>query len=204
MLKIGKYLISQNVNGPGKRFVIWFQGCTIQCKGCFNSKFWDVNGGEFMEVEKIFGLILNAHKNEKIEGVTFTGGEPLDQAKNIIPLARKIKSINLTIVCYTGYLFGEIINGIVPFGYELLKYVDILIDGKFIEEEKAPLLWRGSRNQKVYFLSNIYKYFEEIVDEEGKNEIEILIGDEIITSTGIIDLVFWEKLKQELKNRSKK
>jgi len=204
MLKIGKYLISQNVNGPGKRFVIWFQGCTIQCKGCFNSKFWDVNGGEFMEVEKIFGLILNAHKNEKIEGVTFTGGEPLDQAKNIIHLARKIKSINLTIVCYTGYLFGEIINGIVPFGYELLKYVDILIDGKFIEEEKAPLLWRGSRNQKVYFLSNIYKYFEEIVDEEGKKEIEILIGDEIITSTGIIDLVFWEKLKQELKNRSKK
>jgi len=204
MLKIGKYLISQNVNGPGKRFVIWFQGCTIQCKGCFNSKFWDVNGGEFMEVEKIFGLILNAHKNEKIEGVTFTGGEPLDQAKNIIPLARKIKSINLTIVCYTGYLFGEIINGIEPFGYELLKYVDILIDGKFIEEEKAPLLWRGSRNQKVYFLSNKYKYFEEIVNEEGKKEIEILIGDDIITSTGIIDLVFWEKLKQELKNRNKK
>lgn len=204
MLKIGKYLISQNVNGPGKRFVIWFQGCTIRCKGCFNSEFWDKNGGEFMEVDKLFSLILDAHINEKIEGVTFTGGEPFAQSKNIIPLAREIKSNNLTIVCYTGYLYGEILNGLVPFGNDLLKYIDILIDGKFIEEEKAHLVWRGSRNQKVYFLSNRYKHFEEIADEEGKKEIEILIGNKRLTSTGMIDLEVWKRLKQELKNRSTK
>jgi len=204
MFRIGKYLISHYVNGPGKRFVIWFQGCPFRCKGCFNPEFWDENGGECMDVKDMIHLILNADAVEKLDGVTFTGGEPFMQAKNILPLAREIKSNGLSIVSYTGYLLQDILNGNVPYGNELIKYIDILIDGKFIEEEKAPLIWRGSRNQKVYFLTDRYKYLEKFVNIEGEKEMEILVGEDKITTTGMIDLELWERLKMELKNGGKR
>jgi len=195
MLKIGKFLISTDVNGPGRRFVIWFQGCPFHCQGCFNPEFWDEGKGVLMSKEEIMSQI---ELNPGIEGVTFTGGEPLMQAKNILPLAEAIKSKGLTIVCYTGYLFQDILRGKVPYANELLNFVDILIDGQYNEGEKAALLWRGSRNQKVYFLTPRYKHLEPLALKEGSKGIELQIGKEGLSIIGIFDMNLWERLKKEV------
>ncbi len=203
MVKIGKYLISEKVNGPGKRFVLWFQGCRFHCKGCFNPEFWDEEKGKLINTQNLIDLIFTEYSIEKIEGVTFTGGEPFIQAKNILPLAEGIRSKGLSIVCYTGFTIQEILNGDVPYGKDLLNYVDILIDGKFIEEKKSPLIWRGSQNQKVYFLTDRYKHLEKFVNTDGEKEMEILIGSENIISTGTIDMKIWERLMDEIKKGEK-
>jgi len=195
MLRIGRCLVSQGVNGPGKRFVIWFQGCPFRCEGCFNPEFWSEDGGILVNTDDLITQIISTHS---IEGVTFTGGEPLLQAKEILSLAKFIKSKDLTIVCYTGYLFQEILQGQVPYAKDLIEYVDILIDGRYIESEKASLVWRGSRNQKVHFLTQRYKHLEPLVLIEGKREIELQIGKEAVNITGIFDLGLWERIKREL------
>jgi anaerobic ribonucleoside-triphosphate reductase activating protein len=199
MLRIGKILTSEGVNGPGKRLVIWFQGCPFRCRGCFNPEFWDEEGGQLFGVVELANIILNT---QDIEGVTFTGGEPLIQAKEILPLAQIIKSKGLSIVCYTGYLMEDILHGRVPYGKELLKFIDILIDGLYIEEERAALLWRGSRNQRVFFLTDRYKEFEPLASKEGITEAEFKIGEEGVFLTGIFDMEFWKKIKERInKNR---
>lgn len=197
-LRIGKFVVSTNVNGPGRRFVIWFQGCPFRCQGCFNPEFWDENGGRLMDISEI---ITQIELSYNIEGVTFTGGEPFLQTKLILPLAEAIKSKDLTIVCYTGYLLQDILVGKVTYGKELLKWIDILIDGQYVEKEKAALLWRGSRNQKVYFLTNRYKHFEPLVIKEGTQEVEIQIGENTIVMTGILNMDIWERLKKEVKKK---
>lgn len=109
-----------------------------------------------MRIEEIAEQI---NSTPEIEGVTFTGGEPLLQARDILPLAMWIKSKGLSIVCYTGYLFQEIVDGEIPYAEKLLRWLDILIDGTFQEEDKGALLWRGSCNQTVHFLTEVENFW---------------------------------------------
>lgn len=141
-------IIPQDViNGEGVRVVLFVSGCSHKCKGCQNEETWDENAGKpFTENEekKIFELL----NNDFISGITFTGGDPLYE-KNVKPctsLAKKIKSVypNKDIWLYTGYCY-EVIQD-----WEILNFVDVLIDGPFIEDQKEyNLKWRGSKNQRV-------------------------------------------------------
>jgi len=194
-IRVGKFMVSTDVNGPGRRFVIWFQGCPFRCRGCFNPEFWDTEGGTLISIEEIMNQ-LNSVK--EIEGVTFTGGEPLLQTEALLPLAECIKLQGLSIVCYTGYLLDDIYKGKVPYAMELLMLVDILIDGQFVEEERSPLIWRGSKNQKVYFLTDKYKYLEQLVSKEGNREVELQIGKNGLTITGFFEIPIWERLKERI------
>lgn len=198
-LKIAKFMVSTDVNGPGRRFVIWLQGCHLRCKGCINPEFWSEDSGTLMHIDDIMAEINNLDLS--IEGITFTGGEPLLQAEALLPLAQRVKSQGLSILCYTGYLLEEILDNKIPYAKELLRFVDILIDGPYIEKEKAPLLWRGSRNQKVYFLTDRYKYLEPLIAKEGQREVELQIGREGLTITGFFEKEMWEKLIHILKER---
>jgi anaerobic ribonucleoside-triphosphate reductase activating protein len=194
-LRIGKLLVSTDVNGPGRRFVIWLQGCHFHCQGCFNPEFWDEEGGRYMDVGEI---ITQINSKQEIEGITFTGGEPLQQAGGLLSLAELIKSQGLSIVCYTGYLLQDILDNRIPYAKELLKWIDILIDGKYKEEEKASLPWRGSRNQKVYFLTDRYKDLEPLTSIEGTREVELNVGNDSLVMTGIFDLEIWDRLQKRL------
>lgn len=195
LLRINKFLISTGVNGPGRRFVIWFQGCSIRCSGCINPDLWDEKGGLIMDVNEVLSRIKMA---EEIEGVTFTGGEPLMQSEALLELCKKIKKMGLSILCYSGYTYEEIINDKVAGGKELIRYFDILIDGPYNEEEKASLIWRGSKNQRVYFLTERYRHLEPFVLQEGKREVEMLIGSDDLFITGFFDLELWERMKKKL------
>jgi len=195
-LRIGRFLISSNVNGPGRRFVIWFQGCPIRCRGCINPEFHDEDGGYAVETDHLVDIIRDL--GDEIEGVTFTGGEPLIQAVELVKLAASVRSMGLTVVCFTGYEMDEILKGNIEGGLELLEFLDVLIDGPYVEEKSAPLLWRGSTNQRVHFLTERYAEFKERVHEGSKMEAEIKISGDCVCMTGTFDVEFWEELRRRL------
>lgn len=137
------------VDGPGIRFVIFTQGCPHQCRECHNPQTWDYEGGEIWSTENILKEI---RKVRGIKGVTFSGGEPFEQAEALIALGKEIKKMGLDIVTYTGYIFEELLAlGQIKTVYEeLLGLTDILIDGPYIHEYRdLDLPFRGSTNQRI-------------------------------------------------------
>lgn len=140
------------LNGDGLRVSIFVCGCTHYCKGCFNKKLWDFLAGEEFNnshMEKILGTFNN--KDIPYHGLSILGGEPFEDVNldSLINLCTEIKSTytDKTIWVWTGYLFEDLINNN---KLKLLKYVDVLIDGKFIIEQKdLNLKYRGSKNQRV-------------------------------------------------------
>lgn len=137
-------------NGPGIRTTLFVSGCTHNCEGCFNKEQQDFNyGNEFTkETENEF---IEYTKSRQIKGVNILGGEPMQQIKDdsLLNLLKRIKiETNKPIWLWSGYKFEEII--IEPKMLELLKQVDVLIDGKFeIEKRDLMLKYRGSENQRV-------------------------------------------------------
>ena len=137
-------------NGPGIRTTLFVSGCTHNCEGCFNKEQQDFNyGNEFTkETENEF---IEYTKSRQIKGVNILGGEPMQQTKDdsLLNLLKRIKiETNNPIWLWSGYKFEEII--IEPKMLELLKQVDVLIDGKFeIEKRDLMLKYRGSENQRV-------------------------------------------------------
>lgn len=135
-------------NGPGIRKVIFAQGCRHKCEGCFNPETHDFNGGYECDIDKIIQRINNDYM---IDGVTFSGGDPFEQALEFAEIAKNINN-NLNIWCYTGYTIDYIKEHINEHeGWlDLLENVDVLVDGKF-EKEKMDrnLKYRGSKNQSI-------------------------------------------------------
>lgn len=144
-------------NGPGIRVSLFVSGCTHRCPGCFNEKAWDFNYGKLFTQDTI-DYIIDTLKFDAYKGITFLGGEPLERSnqKGLLPLARKIKELypQKTIWCFTGYEFERDIMGKMynewPETKELLSYIDVLVDGPFIESLKnLNLVFRGSENQRL-------------------------------------------------------
>lgn len=145
MLRISGTVNDSIVDGKGIRFVIFTQGCPHHCPGCHNPQTHDFSGGHDCDINKIFEKI---EANPLLDGVTFSGGEPFCQAKELLPLAKKIKNTPLNIWAYSGYTFDELL--LIPEAAELLNYIDVLVDGKFIQEQKTlDVPFRGSYNQRV-------------------------------------------------------
>ena len=143
-------------NGPGVRTSLFVSGCTHRCKGCFNSEAWDFDYGQpFTEQaeEEIFSALAPDH----IEGFSLLGGEPFEPENQeaLLPFLKRLKEKfpKKTIWCYSGYLFEDIIAGKVGerlTASSMISLIDILVDGKFIEEQKdLHLRFRGSANQRI-------------------------------------------------------
>lgn len=144
-------------DGPGVRISLFVSGCRHHCKGCFNAETWNFNYGQpyTEEVEK---ELLELLKPDFIQGFTLLGGEPFEP-ENQVELVKLLKKIRETypkkdIWCYSGYLVDE---DMIPGGKiytevteEMLSYIDVLVDGEFVEAEKdITLVFRGSRNQRI-------------------------------------------------------
>lgn len=137
------------VDGPGIRFTVFCQGCPHHCKGCHNPKTHDFEGGSDCSVEK---LLTEIDKNPLLSGVTFSGGEPFCQPEGFSALAKEVKKRGLDIVVFSGYTYEELseMEKTQPAVSELLEYTDLLIDGRYVEEERdLTLSFRGSRNQRI-------------------------------------------------------
>jgi anaerobic ribonucleoside-triphosphate reductase activating protein len=175
-INIHAIIPTTTVNGPGQRFGIWVQGCHHHCKGCFNPETHNPEDGTLISIENLYQQIT---EHTTIEGISVSGGEPFEQAPALTKLLQMIHhNTNLTCLVYTGYTFEEITSQ-KEFS-ELLPYIDILIAGPFIEEQKIhqPLL--SSSNQTMHLLNNRYN-LEDIHTED----VEIIIADDgTITITG--------------------
>lgn len=147
-LKVAGFLDNTMVNGQGLRSALFLSGCNHNCEGCHNKAMQDFNYGDYVEIEQILERInFNV---PLINGVTFSGGEPFEQAKELSILAEKIKNCNLNIWCYTGYTLEQILESEDKDKLRLLEHIDVLVDGKFEKElMKGALKYTGSRNQRI-------------------------------------------------------
>ena len=134
------------VDGPGFRLSVYCAGCSHRCKGCHNPQSWDMANGKEMDVEEILQAVKDSPWN-----VTFSGGDPFFQAEGFAELARRIKAeTSKTIWCYTGYTLEALKQENDPWKMELLKNIDVLVDGPFIQELRdEQLRFRGSSNQRI-------------------------------------------------------
>lgn len=131
------------VDGPGLRTAIYFAGCRHRCPGCHNPQSWSEEAGREMEIDDILAVV-----DENGFDVTFSGGDPMSQAEELYKLARRIKESGRNIWCYTGYLYEDVMAH--EFMRRVLDYVDVLVDGPFVEARKdRSVLFRGSSNQRL-------------------------------------------------------
>jgi len=194
-LNIGAIQEHSIVNGPGERFVIWLQGCSMRCPGCANPEFQPRKRGLIIPVEQMAGRIL---ATRGIDGVTYSGGEPTLQARPLAILSRRLRQAGLGIVCYTGYTLEELRQRNNPWLKRLLSQVDVVIAGPFIHEQATNLLWRGSRNQQVHFLTDRYREWVAQVDQET-SQVELLVSSGSFTITGFWPTGFVESLINKLR-----
>ena len=155
------------VDGPGLRVVIWAQGCIHNCYKCHNPQTHNLNSGIISDTDYIIEKITNLRLQR---GITLSGGEPFLQPRALSLVAKEAKEHDLDVWCYTGFRFERLINRDNPSYIEninLLKYIDVLVDGKFIFEEKSIYLkFRGSRNQRIIDVQRSLKDKVVVLKEE--------------------------------------
>ena len=142
------------VDGPGIRMVLFAQGCKHQCNGCHNPETHSFSGGTLYSIEWILAQV---RKNPLLDGITFSGGEPFEQAEVFAKLAYKAKQLGLNIMTYTGYTLENLReDSSTNTGWiELLNGTDMLVDGRFELKKRNMLLkFRGSENQRIIDVKN--------------------------------------------------
>ena len=179
-LNIMGYVDESEVNGPGSRAVVWLQGCSRECDGCFNPQSWSFEINQLISVNELTEKIL---ANSNNTGVTFSGGEPFWQASALTQVAIKVKKAGLNVMSFTGFTLEQLQSEKAPASsQELLEQLDILIDGAFVESLAIndPQSLVSSANQKVHIFN---PDFQDQLDW-ASDQIEIHIlkdGSRIIT-----------------------
>ncbi len=146
-LRIAGVVGDSIVDGPGLRLTVFTQGCPHRCPGCHNPQTHDFAGGYDAEVEELFEQY---RENPLLRGVTLSGGEPFCQPEPLAELARLVHGAGGDVFCYTGYTYEQLLDLDDPAVAALLREVDVLIDGPYLEAQRdLTLLFRGSANQRL-------------------------------------------------------
>jgi anaerobic ribonucleoside-triphosphate reductase activating protein len=172
MLRVATLVESTEAEGPGHRFALWVQGCSIRCAGCCNPEMFDPRRGEAWSIARILERVPH-----DVEGITLLGGEPFDQATAAAELARAARARGLTVMVFSGYTLAELRGR--AGAQDLLASIDLLVDGRYERDQPEPpppqgRRWIGSSNQTMHFLSDAYAPDDPRMREP--NTIEIRIG----------------------------
>jgi anaerobic ribonucleoside-triphosphate reductase activating protein len=165
-------------NGPGVRCVVWLQGCTLGCAGCFNPATHGFGGRE-MEIAEV------AEQMRGATGLSLSGGEPLQQAAACVELLDAARGLGLSTLAFSGYVIDEIRER--PHGPEVLARLDVLIDGRYVAGERLATGLRGSANQRIHLLTECYT----LADVEATPVAEIRIsptGELVLTGVDPLKL----------------
>jgi len=180
-LNLHAFLDASTENGPGTRAVIWVQGCTLNCPGCFNPDTHDLAIRQHVAVNELVARILDL---PKIEGITISGGEPFLQAAALVELCSILRQHERGVIIFSGFTYQQLIEANRPDWNALLAVTDLLIAGPFLQAEMCDLALRGSRNQTLHFLSERYAAYREQLNDETQS-VEIMIDEAgQITITG--------------------
>lgn len=183
LINLHSTIKSSRVNGPGDRFVIWTQGCRKMCKNCYNPETWSHYRNNLVDID----FLVEEIKNSNSTGVTISGGDPFEQPEELFYLLKKIKQLDLSdgVIVFSGYTIDEI-RGVRELE-KCLDYIDVLIDGLYIEEKRITNGLAGSSNQEFHFLTDRISRDSLQIDQE----VEIhSLGDLIqITGFPLIDKI---------------
>lgn len=143
-IQLMRIVVDTTVDGPGWRSSVYCAGCRHACPGCHNPETWSFKAGQEVPIDEIVAQLAETEGN-----ITFSGGDPMYQAETFTELARRIREeLHRTIWCYTGFRYEEVVAD--PVMSAMLPYLEVLVDGPFVEAEKSlDLLFRGSRNQRL-------------------------------------------------------
>jgi anaerobic ribonucleoside-triphosphate reductase activating protein len=156
-------------NGPGARFVVWMQGCTLGCPGCFNPS-THAGGGREISIPQLTVQLAAAKAASSIEGLSLSGGEPLQQAEASAAILEAARGLGLSTLAFSGYTIDEI--RALPGGPAVLARLDVLIDGRYVAGDRLATGLRGSANQRIQLLTPRYTQ----ADVEATPVAEIRIG----------------------------
>lgn len=151
-LRVHSFLSLTYANGPGARCCLWLQGCSLGCLGCFNPETHSFKNDSLYSVGEVFSWIENA---EGIEGLTVSGGEPLQQQEQLIELLTIIRSkTDLSVLLFTGFCYEEV--EVMPCFTTLQSLVDVLIAGRYVAGSARPSSFTGSANKSLHYFSSRY------------------------------------------------
>ncbi len=181
-LNIADIRLCTESEGPGKRVAVWVQGCLANCPNCCNPEMQNIKEKHIVDVIDLMKIIKSASKQNNIEGITVLGGEPFLQSEGVCELVALCKKNGLNVIVFTGFLYDELKNSSDKYILEILKTIDVLVDGPFIESEiDDERQWIGSKNQKIYIFSNVYKERDFYNDSRS---MDIYISEEKIFVNG--------------------
>jgi anaerobic ribonucleoside-triphosphate reductase activating protein len=166
-------------NGPGVRFVVWFQGCTLGCPGCFNPATHARSPSMPDTLDDVIAA-MTAAAAAGATGLSLSGGEPLQQADAARALLDAARRLGLSTLAFSGYTLDEI--RALPGGPDVLARLDVLIDGRYLAGDRLATGLRGSANQRIHLLTNRHT----LADVEATPVAEIRIGkDGSLVLTGV-------------------
>lgn len=176
LLNLAACVDSTEVEGPGKRFALWLQGCSILCPGCCNPQMLDFGPRRIVDSHNLLRDIEISHASHGIEGVTFLGGEPMLQARGLSEVARGCRERRLSVMVFTGFRLEHLRNSPMVGVTELLEVTDLLVDGPYIQSRPdRSRNWVGSVNQRFHYLTNRYSKSIEM-DKRYARGMEIRVA----------------------------
>ena len=182
-LQLHSFIPQSDSNGPGHRCVIWVQGCSLNCSGCFNPETHPADSGERVTVSYLCNRIISL--GDSIQGITISGGEPLEQIDALTCFLSYIKKhSDLSVILFSGYSLDEISK--MQHSTELLACVDVLIAGRYEQTLHSSIGLVGSTNQTLHFLTDRYSL----------NDLSVIpSGEVIITDDGLVIITGIDPLK---------
>ncbi len=175
-LRVGTRVPVTRAEGPGARYALWLQGCSVRCAGCCNPHLFEPDRGVLLAPAAL--LAEMAAVRGEIEGLTLLGGEPMDQAEALVSLLRGARALGLSVMLFSGFTLAELRARSDPAVQEALALVDVLVDGRYDAARPEPdRLWAGSTNQRFHYFTDRYSpAIERPQPGEPLRTVEVRVG----------------------------
>jgi anaerobic ribonucleoside-triphosphate reductase activating protein len=173
-LRVAQTVPDTEAEGPGRRFALWVQGCTLACPGCCNPEMFAARGGELQDPGALAARVLGT---PGLEGLSVLGGEPFQQAEAVAELCALVRAGGLSVMVYSGYTLAELRALPGPGPAALLAQTDLLVDGRYVRELPEPRRrWLGSSNQQLHFLTGRHRPEDPRFSQPNTVELRLVGG----------------------------